>query len=367
MLQPAGWRRLGSLGGSPIGVRWAALVGLSVVFVLLLELLRLPAALLLGTMAAAILVAAAEGALTVPPWPFYMAQGVIGFMIARSITAPILGAALRDWPLFLIMVVAVIAISSLLGWLLARWRVLPGTVAIWGSSPGAATAMVLMAEAFGADVRLAAFMQYLRVVFVAVVASLVARLWTTSSGAPAAGIIWFPPILWTSFLETLALAGFSVIVAQLLRIPAGPLLLPLAVGAALSDLGAMTIDLPPWLLAASYAIVGWSIGLRFTRAILVNAARALPRVAASTLALIASCGVLAAILAATAGVDPLTAYLATSPGGADSVAIIAASSPNVDVPFVMAMQTVRFVVIIFVGPALARFIAGRVGASEEKT
>ena len=40
---------------------------------------------------------------------------------------------------------------------------LPGTTAVWGSSPGAATAMVLMAEAFGADARLVAFMQYLRV------------------------------------------------------------------------------------------------------------------------------------------------------------------------------------------------------------
>ena len=58
------------------------------------------------------------------------------------------------------------------------------------------------------------------------------------------------------------------------------------------------------------------------------------------------------------GVDFLTAYLATSPGGADSVAIIAASS-NVDMSFVMAMQTMRFFMVLFTGPATARFIAGR--------
>ena len=45
-----------------------------------------------------------------------------------------------------------------------------------------------------------------------------------------------------------------------------------------------------------------------------------------------------------AGVDPLTAYLATSPGGSDSIAIIAAST-NVDVSFVMAMQTVRMLAV----------------------
>jgi hypothetical protein len=48
--------------------------------------------------------------------------------------------------------------------------------------------------------------------------------------------------------------------------------------------------------------------------------------------------------------------LATSPGGVDSVAIIAASTP-VDVPFVIALQTVRFLLILMVGPSLSGFVA----------
>jgi uncharacterized membrane protein AbrB (regulator of aidB expression) len=38
------------------------------------------------------------------------------------------------------------------------------------------------------------------------------------------------------------------------------------------------------------------------------------------------------------------------------VAIIAASSP-VDVPFVMAMQMARFMLVLPVGPALSRMVA----------
>ena len=64
------------------------------------------------------------------------------------------------------------------------------------------------------------------------------------------------------------------------------------------------------------------------------------------------------VLVHAAGIDPLTAYLATSPGGMDSVAIIAASS-NVDMSFVMALQAVRLVIVLLVGPPLARFIAQR--------
>ena len=94
---------------------------------------------------------------------------------------------------------------------------------------------------------------------------------------------------------------------------------------------------------------------------LIRAAKVLPALVASILALIAICGAIAAALAHFADVDALTAYLATSPGGADSVAIIAAST-QVDAPFIMAMQIARFLVVLALGPAIARFVARRVGA-----
>jgi membrane AbrB-like protein len=206
-------------------------------------------------------------------------------------------------------------------------------------------------------------MQYLRVSLVAVVATVVARLWTRSAAGPVAGIIWFPPVAWASFAETLVLIGFGVASARFRRIPAGPLLVPLALGMILKDAGWLTIELPPWLLAISYALIGWSIGLGFNRAILVHAARALPRVVMSILVLLAVCGGLAALLVVAAGIDPLTAYLATSPGGADSAAIIAMAS-NVDVAFVMAMQTTRLILVLLIGPSIAGFIARRTGASK---
>jgi membrane AbrB-like protein len=78
--------------------------------------------------------------------------------------------------------------------------------------------------------------------------------------------------------------------------------------------------------------------------------------------MIALCGGIGAVLTQFADVSPLTAYLATSPGGADAVTIIAASSP-VDVPFVIAMQTARFIVVLLVGPTLASFIARRTGGA----
>jgi membrane AbrB-like protein len=318
--------------------------------------LRIPAALLLGPMLGGIALAAGGGTVRVPNWAFLLAQGLIGCMIANMAPLAIAGEMLSRWPVFVFGVLAVIAVSTFLGWLMTRMHILPGTAVLWGSTPGAATAMIVMAEAHGADARLVAFMQYLRVALVAAGASIVARLWNLSPSHAAASIIWFPTVAWVPFAKTLALATLGPLLAHKLNIRSGAFLIPLGLGLLLNHMGWLTIELPPWLLLVSYAIIGWSIGLRFTRPLLAHVAKAFPRVLACMVALIALCAVLAAVLVITAGVDPLTAYLATSPGGADSVAIIAASS-KVDIPFVMAMQTSRLIAVIFLAPVITRYIA----------
>ena len=336
--------------------QWMALLVASATIGAVLEWLRVPAALLLGPLLAGIAIAAAGATARVPGWGFLPAQGVIGCMIAKLAPLSIAGEMLDRWPVFVFGVLAVIAVSTFLGWWMTRMQILPGTAVLWGSSPGAATAMIVMAEEHGADARLVAFMQYLRVAVVAAGASVVARLWNLNTTHAGPHIVWFPHVAWASFAETLALAVVLPFVAQKFNIRSGGFLLPLVVGMLLSHLGWLDIELPPWLLLLSYAVIGWSIGLRFTKPLLVHAARAFPRVLACVVTLILLCGALAALLVVTAGVDPLTAYLATSPGGADSVAIIAAAS-KVDVPFVLAMQTTRLMAVIFLAPIITRYIA----------
>ena len=91
----------------------------------------------------------------------------------------------------------------------------------------------------------------------------------------------------------------------------------------------------------------------------MHAVRALPQIILSILIVILFCGGLSLVLIKLLDTAPLTAYLATSPGGADGVAIIAAATP-VDVGFVMALQTVRFMLVLLIGPVLSRFVADRI-------
>ena len=346
------------LAAWPLKAQWTLLVVLSALFAAGFIAVRVPAALLLGPMLAGILVSANGGKARLPLAPFYVAQAVIGCMIADKLPLSLMGEVGRNWPIFLSGVVSVIVAANGLGWLLARWRVLPGATAVWGSSPGAATAMTLMSESYGADMRLVAMMQYLRVVCCAVAASFVSRVWATGGGTPLASVDWFAPTPPLALAATFALAAIGVAAGWSRRIPGGAMLTPLALGLLLKGTVDLPLALPQWLLAASYAVVGWGVGVRFTPEIIRHAAHALPRVFACILTLIAICGGFAVVLHYATGVDALSAFLATSPGGADSVAIIAASS-KVDMPFIMAMQMTRFIVVILVGPFLARFLAER--------
>jgi membrane AbrB-like protein len=352
-------RAAGPLARLAPAAQWALLLAGSAAISLALEWLAVPAALLLGPMVAGIALRINGGAIRVARPLYYAAQAVLGCLIARAITPTIVVAFLKDGPLFLAAIAAVIAASSLIGWAMSRWGVLPGSTAIWGTSPGAATAMMIMAEAYGADAQTVALMQYLRVVFVASAASILARFWLGGSGG-VHPVVWLAPLHWRALAETLALAAVGGVAGRWLRLPAGALLTPLVAGALLHGFGLIDIELPQPLLAVAYAMIGWSIGLGFTRSILAHAWRALPQIILSILVLIGFCWLLALLLTALVGADPLTAYLATSPGGIDTVAIIASSS-NVDVSFVMAMQTTRLAILLMVGPSLARALAGRVG------
>lgn len=339
-----------------VSQQWMLLLAGSVISTYGMILAGLPGAWLLGPMVAGVVIGVNGGSIQVPTSLSLGAQATVGCMVAGLVTRPVLASFARQWPIFLGVTLSTLLASSTIGWVLTRRRLLPGTTAIWGLSPGAASAMMLMAEAHGGDPRLVAFMQYLRACCVAFLASLIARVWlgTSVSGRPSPA--YFSPVPLGPFAETLAIAVFGIVLARRLRIPSGPLTVPMAVGAILQASEVVEIVLPRWLLAGTYATLGWGIGLQFTRAGLLHAARSLPLILSSIAVLILFCGAVALVLNRVVGTELLTAYLATSPGGVDAAAVIATSA-KVDLPFVMGLQTVRLFVVLGLGPVLARFVA----------
>lgn len=276
-------------------------------------------------------------------------------MIAQNLTGSILTTLALYWPVVLLVLLVTLLSSAVVGWLLVRYSSLPGNTGAWGSSPGGAAAMVAMAQDYGADIRLVAFMQYLRVLFVAGAAVLVTRLILGDSAAAVSQqVIWFPPLS-GNVLTTLLLAIVAGIAGRLMRIPSGTMLLPMLAGALLHSQGIIEIELPEWLLAVAYMAIGWRIGLGFDRQVFLWRC-VLPQILLSIFALMAICAAMAWGMAYYMQIDFMTAYLATSPGGLDTVAAIAAGS-SADMALIMAMQTLRLFSILLTGPAVARFIS----------
>ena len=340
-------------------LRWLALAGLSAPLSAALLALHMPAAVLLGCMVCALVFSVRGLRLAVPRRFFGWGQGLLGCLMAQSLHPDQLGQVLTHWPVFVGTTVLLIATSSALGWWLMRRQVMPGTTAVWGMAPGAASAMVVMAEEYGADVRLVAFMQYTRVVVVTVVAALVAR--AAGAHAPASSPP-FDAMAWVTMGSPAGLALTAALVlgggwvARRFSVPGGAMVIPLVACVLVQLVFGLTPALPPVWMALAYAAIGWSVGLRFTRDVLMHALRALPRVMAAMLLLMGVGLASGAVLVLAMGLDPLSAYLATSPGGADSMAVIAATS-TVETSFVMAMQLARFLLVLITGPALSRWLA----------
>jgi len=336
---------------------WLALVAASIGVSYLLHLAGFPAAFLIGPMLTGMAFAVKDARLYVPRPYLLCSQAIVGCLIARALDPSILSTIAEDWAAMLLVVMTTVVVSTFAGWMIARTHLLPGTTAAWGCSPGAATGMVAMAEEFGADPRLVAFMQFLRVTMVVITATLVSRLIfgvTATKQAPADDVLSMANQL-PDLAITLAVAAGGGLAARLLPVPSGSVFVPLIIAAVLQGMGLITIVLPPWLLVAAFSIIGLWVGLRFERETVLYALRAMPVMLVGTFSLILLCGLSAVMLVWLVDTDPLTAFLATIPGGLDAIAIIAVDS-NADLSFVLALQTVRLFVVIVTGPMLAKLI-----------
>lgn len=106
-------------------------------------------------------------------------------------------------------------------------------------------------------------------------------------------------------------------------------------------------------MAGCYALVGSSIGLRFSRDIMIYAARVFPKIAG--LDFDTDCAVRR--LGSPAAPHRRHRPLNCLPSGRRRFGRDHAASSNVDVPFVMAMQMARYILVLLVGPVLARAVA----------
>jgi membrane AbrB-like protein len=349
--------------------RWMGVAVATVASSLAVGAAGLPSPALFGSLAVGIayaLTLAARWPLAAPGWVLLTSQALIGVALGAGFEASTLTTIAGDWAPIALITVATVALSLVAGLVFAAATEVDRSTSLLGLIAGGASGIVAMSDELGADARLVAFMQYLRVLVVVVTAPLLAELVLVDDAAPAAagaaaaglGSVagaGLPVDL--AFTAGCALAG--ALIARRLKITAGTLLVPLtlAAGLAIAQLSGGA-RVPPAAQDVAFAGIGLQVGLRFTAATFREAGRLLPAVLLAIAGLIVACAGLAALLLALTDVSAADAYLATTPGGLYAVVAVAAAAGG-NATFVVAVQALRLYAMVLTAPPLVRLLHRR--------
>jgi membrane AbrB-like protein len=324
----------------------------------LLHLARVPVAYLFGGMAVGLAIALAPRVrLRLPRRLYAMAQALMGAAIGSLAQSGISGSlsVLGALPL---LVLATIVFSLGAGTTLWRHAPVDRETALLGMVAGGSAGVVAVADDVGADARMVAVMQYLRVAAVAVTVPLVAALLQAHGHRHPIPDVPGTGDDITSLAMVLGVAAVGFWLGGLARLPAKALAGPLLLGIALGWIGALP-DAPvrPVVTALALAVIGLEIGLRFDRGAIRALKRMATTVTAVTAALMAGCAALGVVLSVLTGVPAVDAYLMTTPGGINAVLAAAVSLKGVNLALVTVAQTLRLLAMVIVAPWLIRRMA----------
>jgi membrane AbrB-like protein len=298
----------------------------------------------------------------VAPWPLHpplgtaaAAQGVIGVTAGSYLTRSTLSAVGAHLLPIAAISALTVAVSVLAGLVLARFSSIDRPTAAFGMIAGGAAGIVALSRELGADERLVAVMQYVRVMIIVVVTPTVAIGVFGMRRATHRGV---GGALWSThgvvYVALAVCAGLAI--ARRLRLPGGTILGPMLAAAAVSLVyRPLVAPIPVVLADTALVLIGLDVGLRFTLGTLRSAGVLLPRaivVIAGMLVISAGFGL---GLTESTNVSGLDGYLATTPGGLTAVIAMSVGS-NTNTTFIVAVQVIRTFLMLAAVPALATWL-----------
>lgn len=334
---------------------WSALAVATLTTIATFDHLGVPAALMLGPLCAAMIMAMSGVRISVnraiPP----LSHAIIGCMVVQAL----LGsgrAASAHAPFLATITLGGLLIACMIGW--HSGRRYPGLrfTVLLGAMPGAAPLMVALAARSGGNANLVALMHYSRVLLLALAAGAVAHFILGDAAQPTRD--WWTLPDGRSLAVSLVLVALGSAVACRWPVANIAFILPVAIGGALQTTGLVEIHLPFAIIAAGYVLVGWQIGLGFNREAVRDSIALLPLVGATTLSLIGANALLALCAAWLFSADRYSAFLAASPGGIDSMLILA-SVGRADMGLVLIAQLIRFFLAVGAGTVIDMALVAR--------
>ena len=283
-----------------------------------------------------------------------------GVTLGAYLQSEALSALADSWLPVLLICAATLGLCLIGGAILARTTALDPPTAALGMIAGGASGIVGMSGDLGADDRLVAFMQYLRVLIVVLLTPIGIAVFFgsgdgTGGSVPSGGMLG-EPIDW---VLTAAFAAVGALVATRARVTAGALLGPMVLTGIFVLSGAVgDFAVPDLVSQTAFALIGLQVGLRFTRSTVRLLGRLTGPVLLMIAALLIGCFGLALLLNALTSASLLDSYLATTPGGLYAVLAVAFGA-GANTTFIVAVQSLRVFAMILLAPAAVRWTLER--------
>ena len=285
------------------------------------------------------------------------AQAVLGVMVGTLLELDTLAALARDWSSVLLVIAGTLALSIVAGRVMALRPDVSRVTGAFSMIAGGASGVTVMARELGADERMVAVLQYLRVLIVVLtLPAVTALVFSTDSGSGVPEIAGGRPAWWVELGFTVGCGLVGAVAAKLLRIPVASVLGPMLVAGGLVVGGLSAgAQVPAPLVEVSFLVIGLQVGLGFTRASLRTVGAALPLALSVLVVVIVACAGLGVLLAAVTDATALDGYLATTPGGLYAV-LAAATAAGADATFVLAVQVLRLFAVLLTAPLIAWYL-----------
>jgi membrane AbrB-like protein len=279
---------------------------------------------------------------------------VIGVLIGTQITPELLAEAHHlAWSAMAIGLFVLLSIA----YNFSIFRHIGGydtPTALYAGMPGGLYESIAMGDEAGADPARLMLQQFLRVIVVVTMVPIGLSLWLGEAVGTAGGMtLAKPDVPWSILPVTLGAIFAGIALGHLLRLPAGQLIGPMAVGAALSLTGMTQIDIPQWLINLSLIVIGTALGTRFRALSRRQVAQGVGLSALSVGGMLMLAGVIAFVLGRATEQDFDVMFVSFAPGGVTEMTLVALSlSGN---PAIVTLHHItRILLTVLVMAGLAR-------------
>jgi membrane AbrB-like protein len=285
---------------------------------------------------------------------------ILGVMLGSAFT-PALLDQIGLWTVSLLALVPYLLVGSLL--CAAYFRRLGGydpVTAFFAGVPGGLSEMIVLGDQRGGDPRAISLAHATRILLVVFTIPFWFRA-MYGNGDPGGALAAQPDLAGIPAMELLVLGLAALIgglVGRRLPIPAGILIAPMLLSAALHLTAVSTMQPPVEIIAAAQIILGTAIGCRFAGTAARMVARAAVLALGALVILLAVAVVFSLGVAALTGLDPEALLLAYAPGGLAEMSLIALAQ-NIDPAFVSAHHIMRIGLVVTLAPALFAFLERR--------